>query len=83
MENFWISMAGVFIGGLITWLVALSYYKKASQDLKKEASELKNLTKIIARGLENSGQMKLNKDEKGEIIGLVINLGTSLNAILE
>jgi hypothetical protein len=64
---------GVIIGGTITFLVARYYYQRATKDLKKEATKLRELNTLILRGMEESGQVKWNKDNEGNIVGLVIN----------
>ena len=43
------------------------------QELKEEAANLRKLTVLIIRALEEAGLAILNRDESGEPIGLVIN----------
>jgi hypothetical protein len=64
----------VFIGALVTWFVARIYYKRASEELTKEASDLRKLNVLILRALENAGLVELNRDENGNPTGLVIKL---------
>ena len=84
MLDFLNSMTGVLLGALITLWVARRYYVRASQDLRGKASELHRLTTLVLRGLENAGLVGLNKDEKGNIIDLIIGreVAASLDAIL-
>ena len=60
---------GIIGGGLITWLAAWWYYRKASRDLLSEASELRRLNRLMLLGMENAGWVELTKDEKGNILG--------------
>ena len=66
-----ISMA---IGALITWWVSKHYYQKAGKELEIEASELKKLNTLMLRAMENAGLTEFNRDEHGNIKGLVIDL---------
>jgi hypothetical protein len=75
-----IGLVGVFIGGIITWLVTNYYYIRAAQDLKSEASELKRLNILMLRGMENAGLVKLNRDKEGNIVGFTIELSASIRA---
>lgn len=70
---------GVFIGGLITWLVSRFYYTKAADELcveagklREETLEIKRLTNIVLRGLENAGILSV-KREHGKIVGLFVD----------
>ena len=69
-----IGIVGIAIGAIITWFVAERYYRRAGDDLKKAASELKDLNILILRALENAELVQLNKDENGKPIGLNITL---------
>jgi hypothetical protein len=60
---------GGIISGIITWLVAWHYYKKAGQELKTEATELRRLNKHMLHGMEHAGWIKLNRDKSGRILG--------------
>jgi hypothetical protein len=84
---------GIFIAGaLLAWFIALRFYKRSSKDLKKEAadlkkeaSELRKDNKLILRGLENAGFIKLDRDEKGNILHLdriVREVAVGIDAIL-
>jgi hypothetical protein len=70
-----ISMA---IGALITWWSAKHYYQKAGKELETEASELKKLNTLMLRALENAGLAKFNRDEHGNIKGMVIELSAKI-----
>ena len=45
---------GIVAGAVITWKVADKYYKRASEDLVKEAEDLRNLNILILRAFENA-----------------------------
>ena len=77
------SIVGVILGGIITWLVAKRYYMRATQDLKGEASELRRLSELILRGMENAGWVKLNRDKEDKITGFIFELSTKVNAKLK
>ena len=59
MVSLIIGIIGIAVGAFITWKVANRYYKKASDDLIKEASDLRNLNILILRALENAGFAEL------------------------
>ena len=71
------TIVGVLVGILGTWLLAARYYHLAGRDLTTEAAELRRLSTLILRGLEEGGVVKLNRDASGRIIGLVIQLAAS------
>lgn len=57
------------VGALVTWWVARHYYKKATEDLIKEAAELRRLNSLMLRGMEQAGWITLNRDSTGKILG--------------
>jgi len=79
MDNI-ISMA---VGALITWFVSRYYYIKAGQELKIEATELKKLNTLMLRALEKAGLAKFNRDENGNIKGMIIELSAKCEAKIE
>jgi hypothetical protein len=62
-------MVGIFIGGIITWLVAWYYYRKAGQELKQEAAELRRLNNLMLHGMEHADWIKLTRNNFGQILG--------------
>ncbi len=75
------SLASILSGAAITWLVSWWYYRRAGNELREEAAELRRLTTLILRALEEGGIAKLNRDEAGKIVGLVLQLrGTGVTA---
>jgi cellobiose-specific phosphotransferase system component IIA len=65
----------ILIGVFITWLWAKHYYQKATNDLKKEAAELRRLIDLIIQQIERmekSNLLKVIRDESGKPIGLEV-----------
>jgi len=73
-----IGIVGIIIGAVITWFISYHYYKRASDELLKEANELRKLNVLILRALENAGLAKLNRDENGNCIGLQITFSSKM-----
>ena len=71
-------LIGAAIGGLVTWLVSRHYYKRAGDELRREATELRRLTHLVLHGLENAGLVKLKRDATGRVTGLIIEIRASL-----
>lgn len=67
-------------GVIITLICSLLPFIRSSQQLDKEAKELRRLSTLILRGLENSDLVSLNRDDKGNIIGLIIELQSKLSS---
>jgi len=68
------TFVSILVGAAITWLASWWYYRRAGDDLRAEAAELRRLTTLILRALEEGGIAKLNRNEAGHIIGLVLQL---------
>jgi hypothetical protein len=60
------------IGAFITGVVSRYYYMRAAKELQQEADELRRLTTLVLRAMENAGWANLNRDASGRIMGLVI-----------
>lgn len=77
----------MFIGALITGLIAKYYYRRATKDLKKEAAELRRLTDLVIQQIERmekSDLVRIIRDESGKPIGfkiLMINAHDSFHGI--
>jgi hypothetical protein len=63
------ALIGIVVGGVITFLVARYYYKKASEELSKEANELRRLNNLMLHGMEYAGWIELQRDKEGNITG--------------
>ena len=56
------------IGAFVTWVFSRHYYKKAGDELQKEAQNLKTQTQLILVALEQSGLVELQRDNN-EVVG--------------
>ena len=80
MTNAIWNISSIAIGALITWLVARRYYVRAALDLESETKKIRNLLRIALQALEDAGMLKLNRDESGQIVGMVHDVSTNLSA---
>ncbi|MGH8752468.1 MAG: hypothetical protein ACREUJ_01075 [Burkholderiales bacterium] len=73
--NFWgttgATIVSVLIGAAVTWLVAWCYYKRAGDELRGEAAELRKLMTMMLIAMERQGWAKLNRDAAGNITGFI------------
>jgi hypothetical protein len=69
---------GVVLGGVITFLCSWYFYSKAATQLKSETVELRRLTTLVLRSIEEGGLAELNRDESGRITGLILKGRASL-----
>ena len=73
-------MEGIFLllaGAVITWVVALIYYQRASQELKDETAKLRKHTATILRIMEDAKLGDLVRDKEGNIIGRIAEIQPS------
>jgi hypothetical protein len=68
------AIVSIFAGAIITRSISEKYYKKATEDLKSEASEIVKRSNLIMRGLEEGKIVKWTRNEQGEPVGLTIQL---------
>lgn len=74
------TLVSVLLGGLITWLAARVYYKKAGEDLKEEAALLRKANIAIVYLLEHpDAKIEVRRDTEGNPIG--VNFSTVGNAV--
>jgi hypothetical protein len=66
------NIAGISLGGFITWYVSKRYYEKAAKQVGAEAGELKRLAIQTLVGLEEAKLVKLHRTATGEISGVLI-----------
>jgi hypothetical protein len=71
----------VLIGAGVAWLGTWLYYKKAGDQLRQEATELRRLTNLVLHGLEDAGLVELKRDTSGKIIGLMIRASAKLSGV--
>jgi len=67
---------GVLAGGFINLL----FTRRSSQELRWEAERLQRHTTLILNGLEEAGLVEYTRDERGEVVGMVIHLRGSAHA---
>lgn len=71
------TVVSIFVGAVITWAVAHIYYKRAGDQLRAEAANLRELVSMILTSMEHQGLAKLNRDSAGNITGFVYeHIGT-------
>jgi hypothetical protein len=75
-------IASTFIGASITWWVSRHYYKKAGDDLRVEAEELKKLNEMVLRALEEANVVTIRRDENGRFIGFIFKISMTESANL-
>jgi hypothetical protein len=66
-----------FIGGFLVLISTVgSWYYGKIEDKKKqlEIESLGTQNSLMMHAMENSGQAKWHRDEKGEITGVIVNL---------
>ena len=69
-----VSVAGVLIGSLITWLVSRHYYKRAGDELREEAAFLHKSTNAIIYFLQNpDAEIEVKRDSSGRLTALVVS----------
>jgi hypothetical protein len=74
------TVAGVLVGGLITWLVSRHYYQRASKDLRREAESLRReanrlrgyllVSLRVLQALSGGHGFTIRYDEQGEPVGV-------------
>jgi hypothetical protein len=68
------TMVSVLLGGLITWLTAWVYYRKAGEDLKDEAALLRKANAAIIYYLEHpDAEIKARYDVEGNLVDLIVS----------
>ncbi|MBX9905502.1 MAG: hypothetical protein K2Y31_14205 [Burkholderiales bacterium] len=65
---------GAVVGGLIGWVTSHAYYLKALDDARADAKERQREHELTLRGIESIGTIKYDRDAKGKISGVVIEL---------
>jgi hypothetical protein len=67
------AIISIFVGATITWLVTWHYYKKAGNDLKKEAALLRKANVSMIYMLEHPDvKMEIQRDQTGNPIGIIV-----------
>jgi hypothetical protein len=66
-----LSLAGLILGGVITFFVSRHYYIQATKDLKDETTKLRKYSELMLRGMESAGWVEYNRDSEGNPIGII------------
>jgi hypothetical protein len=70
---------GVVLGGVITWVAAWYYYKKAGDELLAESKKLKLTSDLILYKLQYpDAPTQLKRNESGEVVGLIVEMSAKL-----
>ena len=64
------------IGGVISALISWLFYWLGGRGLAKEAKQLHELNVLLLRAFEEAGLARLNRDENGRPIGLIIDVSS-------
>jgi hypothetical protein len=68
-----LAFIGTLLGAVITWFVSRYYYKRAGDELRREAFILHKASIAICYQLENPDvKMKVMRDDKGLLTGEII-----------
>ena len=71
------ALASIYAGYLIARHSSEEHYRKASEELKDEASEILKRSDLIMKGLEDGETVKWTKDEQGEIVSVTLQINVS------
>jgi len=67
-------LVSILIGGAITWICAWFYYKRAGDELRKEAAFLQKATSAIIYLLEHrEAEVKVQRDDAGRTVGFIVS----------
>jgi hypothetical protein len=68
------SLVSIFAGGLITWLAAWVYYKRAGDEFRAETALLRKANVVLAYMLEHpDAEVEVRRDEAGNPVGLIVS----------
>lgn len=74
MKNFLFSVAGVVVGGIITFLVSRNYYAKTAKETGEQTDALKELLDLAMRAIKAGGYARVYRDENGRATRVVIDV---------
>jgi hypothetical protein len=60
-----LTLFSIAVGGVVAFLVARWYYERATGNLEREASELKDYTVMLVDYLDDAGKIDVERDEHG------------------
>ena len=68
-----LTLIGILLGAVITWLVSWAYYKRAGDELRREAFLLHIASSAIIYRLENpEAKLKIIRDDEGRLTGQMV-----------
>jgi len=68
-----LTLIGILLGSVITWLVSRFYYKRAGDELRHEAFLLHKVSSAISYQLENpEAKLKVIRDDQGRLTGEIV-----------
>ena len=67
-------LISIVVGAAVTWFAAWFYYKRAADELRREAALQRAATSAIAYLLETpSARAEVRRDAAGNVIGVVVS----------
>ena len=73
-EPIWSVLCGAIVGAAVTWFAAWWYYRKAGNELREEASRLRQSTDLVLYCLTNKdAKVTAKYDESGHVSGLTVS----------
>ena len=63
-----VTLISIAVGGFIAFLVTRWYYDRASEDLEREANELKDYAVMLVNYLDDAGVIEVERDAQGNPI---------------
>ncbi len=71
----------LMVGGLIGWGIAHFYAYRSARELQEVVGRLLNTLNLLASGLENAPNIRFNRDDDGNIIGLTVFISAKAGAL--
>jgi hypothetical protein len=60
-----LTLISIAVGGVVTFLLTRWYYERASKDLEREASDLKDYTVVLINYLDDARMIDVERDAHG------------------
>ena len=68
------SLFGLILGSVVTWFFAWLYFKKAGDELRTEAEQLRKKNDLVIYCLTNPGaEVAAKYDSAGNVVGLIVS----------
>ena len=74
MDIFFQALAGIIIGGFITWSVSRYYFSRTSKDLYEDVSRP---VLLILEGLEKAAIVEWTRDEQGKPVSITLKISVA------